>query len=154
MKQILTKFKLQVIKEKEYEYSCINVLKLGCPYDFMQICSKTLELTKEPEEIFGMVTLDTKNNITGYFEVSRGSINSSIVHPREVFKRAVLQNASSIAFIHNHPSGETEPSHEDINLTNRLEECGRILGIKLLDHIIIGNEDSDNFFSFKEEGMI
>ncbi len=154
MKQILTKFKLQVIKEKEYEYSCISVQKLGCPDDLMQICSKTLELTKEPEEVFGMITLDTKNNITGYFEVSRGTINSSIVHPREVFKRAILQNASSVVFIHNHPSGETEPSHEDIVLTNRLEECGKILGIRLLDHIIIGDEDRENYYSFKEEGML
>ncbi len=154
MKQILTKFKLQVIKEKEYEYSCISVQKLGCPDDLMQICSKTLELTKEPEEVFGMITLDTKNNITGYFEVSRGTINSSIVHPREVFKRAILQNASAVVFIHNHPSGETEPSHEDIVLTNRLEECGKILGIRLLDHIIIGDEDRENYYSFKEEGML
>lgn len=154
MKQILTKFKLQVIKEKEYEYSCISVQKLGCPDDLMQICSNTLELTKEPEEVFGMITLDTKNNITGYFEVSRGTINSSIVHPREVFKRAILQNASAVVFIHNHPSGETEPSHEDIVLTNRLEECGKILGIKLLDHIIIGDEDRENYYSFKEEGML
>ncbi len=154
MKQILTKFKLQVIKEKEYEYSCISVQKLGCPDDLMQICSKTLELTKEPEEVFGMITLDTKNNITGYFEVSRGTINSSMVHPREVFKRAILQNASAVVFIHNHPSGETEPSHEDIVLTNRLEECGKILGIRLLDHIIIGDEDRENYYSFKEEGML
>lgn len=154
MKQMITKFKLQVIKEKEYEYSCISVQKLGCPDDLMQICSKTLELTKEPEEVFGMITLDTKNNITGYFEVSRGTINSSMVHPREVFKRAILQNASSVVFIHNHPSGEAEPSHEDIVLTNRLEECGRILGIKLLDHIIIGDEDRENYYSFKEEGML
>ncbi len=154
MKQMITKFKLQVIKEKEYEYSCSSVQKVGCPYDLMQICSKTLELTKEPEEVFGMITLDTKNNITGYFEVSRGTINSSMVHPREVFKRAILQNASSVVFIHNHPSGEAEPSHEDIVLTNRLEECGRILGIKLLDHIIIGDEDRENYYSFKEEGML
>lgn len=153
MKQMLTKFKLQVIKEKEYEYSCSRQ-KISDPYDLVQVCFKTLELTKEPEEVFGMITLDTKNNITGYFEVSRGNLNSSIVHPREVFKRAILQNAFSVAFIHNHPSGESEPSHEDTVLTNRLEECGKILGIKLLDHIIIGDEDRKNYFSFKEEGML
>ncbi len=154
MKQMITKFKLQVIKEKEYEYSFISIQKISCPDDLMQICSKTLELSKEPEEVFGMVTLDTKNNITGYFEISRGNINSSIVHPREVFKRAILQNASSIVLTHNHPSGESEPSHEDIVLTNRLDECGKLLGIRVLDHIIIGTEYQEDCYSFKENELL
>jgi len=154
MKQMLTKFKLQVIKEKEYEYSLTSMQKISCPNDLVQICSKTLELSREPEEVFGMVTLDTKNNITGYFEVSRGNINSSIVHPREIFKRAILQNASSVAFTHNHPSGEPEPSHEDIILTNRLDECGKLLGIKILDHIIIGTEYQEDYYSFKENELL
>ncbi len=90
MKQVLTKFKLQVIKEKEYEYIHNNVQRVGSPEVLYGICTNILELTKEPEEVFGMITLDIKNNLTGYFEISRGSINSSIVHPREVFKRALL----------------------------------------------------------------
>jgi DNA repair protein RadC len=154
MKQMLTKFKLQVIKEKEYEYNCISEQKISCPYDLMCLCSNILELTKEPEEVFSMLTLDIKNNITGYFEVSRGSIDSSIVHPREVFKRAILQNASSMILIHNHPSGETEPSHEDIVITNRLVECAKILGIRIVDHIIMGNEYLENHYSFREEGLL
>ncbi len=154
MTHTLTKFKLQVIKEKEYEYNFNNLQKIGCPYDLLQVCLKTLELSKEPEEVFGLLTLDTKNNITGYFEVSRGSINSSITHPREVFKRAILNNATSVIFTHNHPSGDSEPSHEDICLTNRLYECGKILGINLLDHIIVGDEERENHYSFKEEGLL
>lgn len=154
MKQMLTKFKLQVIKEKEYEYRFISIQKISSPNDLMQICSKTLELSKEPEEIFGLLTLDTKNNITGYFEVSRGTINSSMVHPREVFKRAILQNASSVILTHNHPSGDPEPSDEDIALTNRLDECGKLLGIKILDHIIIGTEDQEDYYSFKENELL
>jgi DNA repair protein RadC len=73
------------------------------------------------------------------------------VHPREVFSEAVACSCSSIILVHNHPSGETEPSHEDIVLTNRLDECGKLLGIKVLDHIIIGD---GVFYSFKEEGLI
>ena len=79
--------------------------------------------------------LDTKNNIIKVSEISVGSLNSSIVHPREVFVEAVINTCSSIILVHNHPSGETQPSHEDINLTNRLVECGRIMGIKIIDHI-------------------
>jgi DNA repair protein RadC len=104
----------------------------------------------QAEEVFSIVTLDTKNNVTGAFEVSRGALNGSIVHPREVFKRAILQNASSIALMHNHPSGDPKPSSEDLQMTKRLEEAGKILGISILDHIIFG----DYFFSFKEEGLI
>ena len=95
--------------------------------------------------------LDTKNNVRKVSEISVGSLNSSIVHPREVFKEAVINSCSSIILAHNHPSGECEPSHEDIVLTNRLGECGKIMGIRVLDHIIIGD---GIYFSFKEEGLI
>ncbi|HAQ39631.1 MAG TPA: DNA repair protein RadC [Clostridiales bacterium] len=154
MTHTLTKYKLQVIKEKEYENNFNNLQNIGCPYDLLQVCLKTLELSKEPEEVFGLLTLDTKNNITGYFEVSRGSINCCIAYPREIFKRAMLQNASTVIVVHNHPSGDSEPSKEDIVLTNRLNECGKVLGIKLLDHIIVGDEERENYYSFKEEGQL
>ena len=97
-----------------------------------------------------LITLDTKNNITGIFTVSTGSLNASIVHPREVFKRAVLQNAASIIICHNHPSGDPTPSQEDINTTKRIYDAGKILGIELLDHIIIGDND---YISLKERGV-
>ena len=154
MKQIISKFKLQVIKEKEYEYNCSNIPKASCPYDVKEICANILGLAKEPEEVFGMITLDTKNNLTGYFEVSRGTISSSMVHPREVFKRAILQNATSVILTHNHPSGDSQPSHEDIVLTNRLNECAKILGINLMDHIIIGDAYIEDYYSFNEEKLL
>lgn len=154
MKQVFSKFKLQVIKETEYEYNCNSVQRIGSPSDLAYVCLNVLDLAREPEEVFGMFTLDTKNNLTGYFEISKGSLNSSIVHPREAYKRALLQNASSVVFVHNHPSGEPEPSHEDIVLTNRLDESGKILGIRLLDHIIVGNEFSNAFYSFKKECLL
>ena len=83
--------------------------------------------------------------------VSVGTLNKAIVHPREVFKTAILSNAASIMAFHNHPSGETTPSQQDIQLTNRLYEAGELLGIKLLDHLIIGD---GTFTSLKEKGYL
>ena len=83
--------------------------------------------------------------------VSVGTLNKASVHPREVFKTAILSNAASIMAFHNHPSGETTPSQQDIQLTNRLYEAGELLGIKLLDHLIIGD---GTFTSLKEKGYL
>lgn len=102
------------------------------------------------EEHMIVVLLDTKNNIVSSFDIGKGTLNSCIVHPREFFSPAIRLKANSVLAIHNHPSGETEPSNEDIVLTNRLVECGNILGIKVIDSIIIGN----GFTSLKEEGLL
>ena len=145
----LTRYKLELVKESNSVYD-LSGKKVSNPIDAAVIAREVFNTDSQAEEIFGILTLDTKNNVNGVLEVSRGSLNSSVVHPREVFKRALLQNASTIILVHNHPSGECEPSHEDIVLTNRLDECGKILGIRILDHIILG----EAFYSFKEEGMI
>lgn len=79
-------------------------------------------------------------------------MNSSIVHPREVFKLAILGNSASIILFHNHPSGDTTPSKEDINITERIKEAGKIIGIELIDHIILGDENK--YTSLKEKGII
>lgn len=102
-------------------------------------------------EHFIVLCLDTKNQPTCIQTVHIGSLNSSLVHPREVLKPALLSNANSIIVAHNHPSGNPSPSPEDINVTKRLEEACVILGINLLDHIIICTSD---FFSLKEKGYI
>lgn len=96
--------------------------------------------------------LDVKNQPTSIQTVSIGSLNSAIVHPREIFKLAILSNAASIIITHNHPSGNITPSNEDISITQRIKEAGKIIGIDLIDHIIIGAEDS--FCSLKEKGII
>ena len=83
--------------------------------------------------------------------VSVGSLNKAIVYPREVFKKAILSNAANVLAFHNHPSGDTEPSQQDIQLTYRLVEAGELLGIKLLDHLIIGD---GTFTSLKEKGYL
>lgn len=99
-------------------------------------------------EIFKALLLDTKNQVIKIIDVSIGSLNSSIVHPREVFCEAIKSGCNSIIFVHNHPSGDPTPSSEDIKTTQRLEECGNILGIRVLDHIIIGD---GKYISFKDK---
>jgi DNA repair protein RadC len=93
-------------------------------------------------------------NVIQYVElVSLGTLNASLVHPRETFRYAVMKGISSLAVVHNHPSGNLEPSDDDLALTARLSQAGRILGIEVLDHVIIAN-DTDLFYSFKEHARI
>lgn len=108
-------------------------------------------LMQETKEIFLSLHLDGKNRIVCCDVVSVGSLNQSIVHPREVFKTACLSNAAAIILIHQHPTGDPTPSSEDISITRRLKEAGEILGMKVLDHIIIGDND---YLSFVERGLL
>jgi len=110
------------------------------------------QLLGKKQEVFLAVLLDNKNRIIKIeSDVSAGSLTSSIVHPREAFKAAIRESAASVIFVHNHPSGDPEPSKEDIQITNRLVDAGNIVGIKILDHIIIGNEQ---YISFKDRGIM
>jgi len=139
---------LKVVKETSGRYD-VNK-KIQCPNDIFNVAQNVIRAGEYAEENLWLITLDTKNNITGIFTVSTGSLNGSIVHPREVFKRAVLQNAASIIICHNHPSGDPTPSQDDINITKRIYDAGKILGIELLDHIIIGDY---KYTSLKERGI-
>jgi DNA repair protein RadC len=100
-------------------------------------------------EHFLLMCLNTRNNVIGLNTVSIGSLDSAVVHPREVFKTAVLTNASSVIVCHNHPGGDPSPSPEDRMVTSRLIEAGKILGIDVQDHIILG----DTWLSFRERGL-
>ncbi len=102
-------------------------------------------------EHFRAVLLDTKNRILGVRTISIGSLNSSVVHAREVFKAAVFESAQAIVLIHNHPSGLPEPSSEDVAVTRRLADAGRILGIEVIDHVIVG---AQGFVSLRELGHL
>lgn len=102
-------------------------------------------------ESFCILCLNTKNEPTALHQVSTGSLNASIVHPRETFKLAILANSASIIACHNHPSGQPDPSPEDVELTERLRDSGCLLGIELLDHIILGD---GTFVSMKERGLM
>lgn len=103
------------------------------------------------KEYFKIILLNTKNQLISLEDISVGSLNSSIVHPREIFHYPVKKSAAAIILVHNHPSGDPTPSREDLDVTGRLVEAGEILGIKVLDHIIIGE---GKHLSFKEKGLI
>jgi len=95
-------------------------------------------LENESVEVFVALTLNAKHRSTGFHEVSRGTLTSSLVHPREVFGPALRMSAAAVIVAHNHPSGDPEPSNEDLAITRRLTQAGELLGVPLLDHIIIG----------------
>ncbi|WP_143083211.1 RadC family protein [Alteribacillus iranensis] len=103
------------------------------------------------QEHFVVLCLNTKNEIIHRHTLFIGSLNSSIVHPRELFKEALRRSAASVICLHNHPSGDPTPSQEDIDVTKRLTECGKILGVDVLDHVIIGDR---KFLSLKEKGYM
>ena len=126
-----------------------NNRKITSPKDIVVMLSN--EMVNLKQEVLKLIMLDTKNNIIGIKDVFKGSLNTSIVHPREIFNEAIKKNSASIIVCHNHPSGDPTPSKEDINITLRLKEGSKILGIDLLDHIIIGKE---NFVSLKEKGIL
>lgn len=107
-------------------------------------------LRGKKKEHFLALLLDTRNRLLKLSEVSIGSLDSSIVHPREAFKEAISVSAATVIFVHNHPSGDPEASEDDIKLTRRLSDAGKIVGIDVLDHIIIGD---DSFVSMKREGL-
>lgn len=106
------------------------------------------------KEAFVVAFLNTKNRVIDHEVVSVGTINSSIVHPREVFRNAIINKANAVILCHNHPSGDLTPSTEDINITRRLKETGKLLGIQVLDHLIINGINQDEVFSFKSKGVL
>jgi len=106
-------------------------------------------IADEPVELFLVVLLDARHRPTKEVRVSRGILNGSLVHPREVFAPAIRERAAAVLAVHNHPSGDPAPSPEDRELTRRLRAAGEIVGIPLLDHVIIGER---SFHSFREEG--
>ncbi|MBH6948099.1 DNA repair protein RadC [Clostridioides difficile] len=138
---------LKLVKESSVLY---ETRKISNPYDAYRLVKNFL--VDSYREKFVVVCLDTKNQPVSIEIVSIGTVNSAMVHPREVFKVAVLSNASKIICFHNHPSGNTNFSKEDEVITKRLQKCGEILGIELVDHIVVG--DDDKYFSFKENFKI
>lgn len=108
-------------------------------------------LADEAVEVFGMLCLSTRRDVIAYHEVSRGALDATLVHPRDVFKAALLANSAAILLAHNHPSGDATASPDDVALTRRLVAAGAILGVEVLDHIIIG---ANRWFSFQQSGLL
>ncbi len=126
-----------------------NRVTIKSPVEVSSLVMEEMRYLKK--EVFKIILLNTKNHIIKYLNVSVGSLNSSIVHPREVFSEAVKTGCSAMLLVHNHPSGDPEPSREDIETTQRLVNAGNILGIKVLDHVVIGD---GKYISFKEQGLM
>lgn len=153
----ITKYNLQFdenrtnVLVKDFTKNITEVQTLNSPEKITKMFNYVFNANKQAEEYVYLLALDTKMNCKGIFEVSHGAVNYSVVNPREIFIRLCLCGAVYFVVAHNHPSGEISPSKEDINVTNRLKQAGKILGIELLDHIIIAE---DKYLSFKEEKFI
>ena len=119
--------------------------------DILQSILRSESLLDRDKEHFWTIGLNTRNVVKYVDLVSLGTLNASLIHPREVFRLAVMEGAANIILGHNHPSGDPEPSEEDIRITKRLVEAGKILGIEVLDHIIV---TSNHHLSFKAQGLI
>lgn len=120
-------------------------------HEILQSLLKAEDLEDREKEHFWVLMLDARNRIKTLDLISLGTVNNSIVHPREVFRRAISVGCSAIILAHNHPSGACEPSSQDFEITEQLVDAGNILGIDVLDHIITTESD---FYSFKQENMI
>lgn len=145
----MNRISVVTIKMEKEKNILVDNKKVSSPKDVYELMKDYLK--GADREYLVLLSLDMKNNINSINTVSIRSLNSSIVHPREIFKTAILSNAASIILIHNHPSGDTTPSKEDINITYRIKESGKILGIELLDHVILGD---NSYSSLKEKSIL
>ncbi len=141
--------KVKSLEIREIEYSYETRPKINGMDDVVNAVKPMIaDMNKE---FFVALYLNTKNGIMRQEVISVGSLNANIVHPREVFRTACMVSASSIIVAHNHPSGDPTPSREDIEITKKLAEAGKMMGIELLDHVIIGH---DRNYGFKEMGLL
>ena len=133
-----------LVKENSKNYPETN--NLNSPQKIVKMMNDIYNVTTKAEEYLWLIALDTKCKPIGLFEVSHGTVSSSVVSPREIFVRLCLCGASYFIMVHNHPSGDVSPSKDDMETTNRLRKAGELMNIKLLDHVIIG----DGYYSFSE----
>lgn len=138
---------LVLVREKTYKtkFCCKN------PKDVAKFCINNLKLKYAPEEYVYVIALNTSGDIIGLFEISHGCINASICSPREIFIRLLLCGAAQFICVHNHPSGNTNPSNDDMNTFNHLYQSGKILNVPIVDYIIVGKKEEE-YTSFKERG--
>lgn len=140
-------FELRIVRERRRGYGTMRrVREARDVYEAFREQFEQLD-----REMFVVLLLDGKNRALGFNTVSVGSLTAALVHPREVFKPAILANAASVVLVHNHPSGDPEPSQEDRAITERLKHAGDLLGIKVLDHVVIGD---GTYWSFADEHLL
>ncbi|MTI62214.1 MAG: DNA repair protein RadC [Firmicutes bacterium] len=138
----MKKVSIKLVKEAELDY---GVDRLTSPADAARVLREYIG--DFDREMFVVICLDIKNHLNSINTVSIGTLTSSLCHPREIFKAAILSNAAAIIVGHNHPSGIPDPSKDDIEITKKIDKAGSILGIDLLDHVIIGDP---SYHSMKE----
>lgn len=125
--------------------------KMNSPTAVITLATEVLKLHEKTEEYLYMICMNTKLELTSVFELSHGNVNSSIFSVREMFQKALLANAVSVIVMHNHPSGDPTPSKEDITVTERMVEAGKLIGVHVLDHLIIGRP---TYISLQERGYM
>jgi DNA repair protein RadC len=128
--------RFQVVREKTFK---TENKQISGSDDAKRLFQQWFDEKGFDKEVFAVATLNTKNVVTAIQVVTMGTLDASLVHPREVFRLAIHNNASSVLIAHNHPSGDPTPSREDIAVTNRIKDAGKIVGIDVLDHIVVGS---------------
>lgn len=143
--------RVKLVRETAHRYD-IASRSIGKPEDALKIINEVLDIEHEPSEVLAEIMLNAKNEVNGIHQITTGSVMQSGCTPLEVYRAAILHNAPSIILFHNHPSGNPSPSREDVKFTERIVKAGQIIGIKVLDHIIVGNDGS--YTSLRVEGFI
>ena len=158
-KQSITAIKKKtssMVREVIVQYKAMDTEKIQVtdPYNVSMFIQQTIG--NDCRENFILLCIDNKNTIVGYSLISIGTVSEAVVHPREVFLPAIMTKASGVIVAHNHPSGIMEPSRQDIETTKRLVEAGKILGIPVVDHIIVGfnNTTMERYYSLKEHNYM
>lgn len=158
-KQSITSIKKKtssMVREVIVQYKAMDTEKIQVtdPYNVSMFIQRTIG--NDCRENFILLCIDNKNTIVGYSLISIGTVSEAVVHPREVFIPAIMTKASGVIVAHNHPSGTMEPSRQDIETTKRLVEAGKILGIPVVDHIIVGfnNNTMERYYSLKEHNYM
>ena len=149
MAVILKKYDVRLVQEHSGLYELEK--QITSSKQASEICRELYDLEHLPYEKLVMFTLDNQHNVVGCFEVSRGTVDEASVYPREIVTRALLTNAKAVILSHNHPGGSTSPSMEDINITSKIKDILEMLDIKLLDHIIIGHDET---YSMADDGIL
>jgi DNA repair protein RadC len=143
-KYLVPRYTVSLVRSSTTAY---HAERITCTAEAVRIVSSIVrdEMENEPREVFGIVTLDSKMKPIGWSPITFGVLDSSLVHPREVFSPAILQAASSIILVHNHPSGDLTPSNADRAITKLMNEAGKLLGINVIDHIIVGANEKNEW---------
>ena len=143
------KYGIKLVREERREYRTTPFITK--PELVVKVFNDMLSMNDQPDEVFALMTLDSAGKATGVFEVNRGEINQCAVSISGLFKRTLLMNCNRIIVAHNHPSGNLNPSSSDDRLTEGIVKAGKLLGVKVLDHVIIGSND---YFSYKAKTSI